>query len=278
MLSYRYSNAPRIIRDGLAGGPWFRTDDSEMAISIVEVLNCHGHIHQDALARRFAWRFERDPDRGYGKMTRMQLREIIAGADWHHTAAAAFSGQGSLGNGGAMRVAPLGAYFADDFERTVKEAELSALVTHTHPEGVAGAIAVAVAAAAACCLADETPENRPCRLFELVLEYTPESQVRRGIVVAAETPSTIPVEAVAKALGNGSQITAPDTVPFAIWCAAHHIGNYVDAISTTISAGGDCDTNAAIVGGIVSLCAGLRSIPEDWRRNRERLPFSELIR
>lgn len=223
MLSYRHAAAPWIIREGLPAGPWFRTDDSEMAISIVEILKLYGYVHQDALARRFAWRFERDPDRGYGKMTKMQLREISAGAKWRETAAAAFGGQGSMGNGGAMRVAPLGAYFADDFERVVNEARASALVTHTHPEGVAGTTAIAIAAAAAWELRNKSAEERVSRLFQTVLQFTPEGQVRRGITLAAQTPPTIELEAVAKALGNGSLVTAPDTVPFALWCAAHHL-------------------------------------------------------
>ena len=56
-----------------------------MAISIVGVLKSHGELNQEALARRFARRFERDPDRGYGKMTRIQLRDINAGAKWRIT-------------------------------------------------------------------------------------------------------------------------------------------------------------------------------------------------
>lgn len=107
-------------------------------------------------------------------------------------------------------------------------------------------------------------------VFEEVLRLTPESQVRRGIALAAETPSTVPVEAVAKALGNGSLVTAPDTVPFALWCAINHLDDYVKAISLTILGDGDCDTNAAIVGGIVTMATGLQGIPEDWREAKEK--------
>lgn len=50
---------------------------------------------------------------------------------------------GSFGNGSAMRVSPVG--LAYDDERTVLErAELSAAVSHNHPEGVRGAQAVAL--------------------------------------------------------------------------------------------------------------------------------------
>jgi ADP-ribosylglycohydrolase len=39
---------------------------------------------------------------------------------------------GSFGNGGAMQVAPLGAYFSHDIEQLCQQAMLSAEVTHSH--------------------------------------------------------------------------------------------------------------------------------------------------
>ncbi len=269
MLCYRAPTAPqRLAEDNLPSGPWFHTDDTEMAISICAVLKSHGFIDQDALAKRFARRFERDPDRGYGKMTRIQMREIMAGAKWRETAANAFGGQGSKGNGSAMRVAPLGAYFADDLTQCVEQARLSSLVTHTHAEAVAGAMAVAVAAAMAWELRNDTTD-RVRRMFDAVLQHTPESKVRRGILLASTTPPEIPEEDVARSLGNGSLVTAPDTVPFCIWMAAHHLNRFVDALGKTVSVGGDCDTNAAIVCGIIALSAGRESIPAEWLKARE---------
>ena len=270
MLSYQARTAPRrLAENNLPAGPWFHTDDTEMAISISAVLKSHGSVHQDALAKRFARRFERDPERGYGKMTRIQMREIMAGAKWRDMAASAFGGQGSMGNGSAMRVAPLGAYFADDLERCAEEAQASSKVTHTHPEGIAGAIAVAVAAAIAWQLREDTDANRARAFFEAVLRHTPESQVRRGILLASTTPPEIPEADVARSLGNGSLVTAPDTVPFCLWMAAHHLNHFVAALGKTVSVGGDCDTNGAIVCGIVTLSAGRESIPVEWLKARE---------
>src|SRR6266581_1577904 len=270
MLSYQAQAAPnRLAENSLPGGPWFHTDDTEMAISMMAVLKSYGFIHQDALAKRFARRFERDPDRGYGSMTRIQMREIMAGAKWRDTAANAFGGQGSMGNGSAMRVAPLGAYFADDLERCAEEAKASSLVTHTHPEGVAGAIAVAVAAAVAWQLRDARNAERVPRFFDEVLRLTPESEVRRKLLVASTTSTEVPADSVARALGCGLLVTAPDTVPFCIWVAAHHLDRFVEALGETISVCGDCDTNAAIVGGIVALSAGRKSIPAEWLKARE---------
>jgi len=51
--------------------------------------------------------------------------------------------------------------------------------------------------------------------------------------------------------------------------AAHHLNGFVDVLGQTLSVGGDCDTNAAIVGGIVVLSAGRGSIPAEWLKARE---------
>jgi ADP-ribosylglycohydrolase len=73
-----------------------------------------------------------------------------------------------MGNGSAMRVALLGAYFADDEERLVDEAVRSAVVTHAHRDGQAGAVAIAVAAGWAV-----RGGGEPEALFETVLAATP---------------------------------------------------------------------------------------------------------
>jgi ADP-ribosylglycohydrolase len=270
MLSSRAHLAERILQaNDLPAGPWFHTDDTEMALSICSVLKSHGTIHQDALAKRFARRFDRDPERGYGKMTRMQLREVIAGADWRKTAANAFSGQGSMGNGSAMRVAQLGAYFSDDLAACTGQARASSVVTHTHHEAIAGAIATATAAAMAWQLKEEQGEAYKA-LFDGVLKYTPESEVKRRLMLATSILKDISVADAAKLLGKGEAVTAQDTVPFCIWMAAHHLHDFNSALGKTISVGGDCDTNAAIVGGIVALSAGRESIPRDLLNAREK--------
>ena len=80
-------------------------------------------------------------------------------------------------------------------------------------------------------------------------------------------------------VGNGSKVSAQDTVPFALWCAARHLDDYAGAMWSTLSVGGDIDTNCAIVGGIVSLAVGREGIPSDWLWFREALPeiFSDSV-
>jgi ADP-ribosylglycohydrolase len=91
---------------------------------------------------------------------------------------------------------------------------------------------------------------------------------------ALDVPLTREPALAAEMLGNGIKITAPDTVPFAIWCAARHTWDYAEALWATVSGFGDVDTNCAIVGGVVSLAAGMPSIPEAWLDARGQLPVS----
>lgn len=235
-------------------GTFYHTDDTEMAVALSSVLRAHGQVDQDALAARFVRRFQLDPDRGYGKMTRLQLQELARGGDWRQQAEAAFGGQGSMGNGSAMRVAPLGAYFAEDLELCARQARLSSEVTHTHPEALAGAVAVALAAAQAC-------RSGTISLLEIA-RFVPDTDVGQRLV-QAEQLSGCHLQA-ARVLGCGRQVTAQDTVPFCLWLAARS-DDYVEAIGCAIEADGDCDTCAAIIGALLALRAP-HSLPTAWTR------------
>lgn len=252
--------------------PWWYTDDTAMALGIAEVLARWGGIDQDDLARTFARRYCQEPSRGYGSGARQILSAISMGTPWREAAYQAFRGRGSMGNGGAMRVAPVGAYFADDLEAVVAQARASAEVTHAHPEGQAGAIAVALAAAFAWRFRHAPATIQGTKLWPFVLEHTPPGQTHEGLLQASLLPADAPVETAVRVLGSGQKVTAPDTVPFTLWCAARHLDNYEEALWTTVSGLGDRDTTCAIVGGIVALSAGRESIPSAWIEAREPLP------
>ena len=262
-------NQPLLADHVLPPDPWYWTDDTEMACSIYTTLRDHGHIDQNALAHSFAT--HHDFDRGYGAGVNRMLRLIRQeGAPWREQATGMFDGKGSWGNGAAMRVAPLGAWFGAvgaDLDRVVAEAEASAEVTHTHPEGVAGAIAVAVAAALAA-----GTELTGHEFLDEIAERTPPGLVRDGIGNAMTLlPLTDPRSAAAS-LGNGRYISAPDTVPFCLWVAAKQLDDFQAAFWDTASVGGDIDTNCAIVGGVVAARVGADGIPEEWRKRCEVLP------
>lgn len=212
-----------IAERALAARRWNYTDDTLMALSIFSVLRQHGFIHQPTLARSFAERY--DSTRGYGPAMHRLLWEIKSGEDWADRAQSLFEGQGSFGNGAAMRVAPVGAFFAGDINAVVEQAALSSIITHTHDEAIAGAIAVAVTVARACELRSSMVLGRS-EFLDLVLPHVPESEVRSKIRQARDMSDNASVQFAVSVLGNGVRVSAQDTVPFALWCAAKHLSNY----------------------------------------------------
>ncbi|MFF5077073.1 ADP-ribosylglycohydrolase family protein [Actinoplanes sp. NPDC000266] len=243
----------RFAEDNLRPGPWRWTDDTAMAIVLLRVLEDHGRVDQDALAAGFARAYAEDPYRHYGAGMHDVLAAIGEGEPWQEVTRRQFDGKGSWGNGAAMRVAPLGAFFAGDPERAGSEAVRSAQVTHAHPEAAAGAVAVAVAAAL---------NVRGSLDLAAVAGRVEGTEVGRGLLRVAGM-DTEPRK-VAAVVGCGRRMSAPDTVPFALWCAARHPEDLEAALWATASAGGDVDTTCAIAGGVVGARTGVDALPAEW--------------
>ena len=88
--------------------------------------------------------------------------------------------------------------------------------------------------------------------------------MRVCLIQARDLAPGTPVATAAALLGNGSDPTVQTTVPFALWCAAQRLDQYEEAIWLTLEGQGDCDTTAAIVGGIVVMRGGIGAIPAAW--------------
>lgn len=260
------ANYPLLKRRALPPGPWQWTDDTEMACSVLAVLAAHQRIDQDALAHSFAE--HHDFDRGYGPAVNRLLRLVREGGDWRELAAALFQGQGSWGNGSAMRIAPLGAWYADDPEQATHQAEISSYTTHQHREAVVGAMAVA---AAASLVASPDGPPTPEALLDGVVALVPRSAVGAGLRRARDMLDYRDAGTVAAVLGNGRRTSAHDTVPFALWSAARSLGDFEQAFWVTAQAGGDVDTTCAIVGGVVA-AGEAGSPPADWLALTEEPP------
>ena len=143
----------------------------------------------------------------------------------------------SWGNGSAMRASAVGWMF-DTIEETERAAELSASITHNHPEGIKGA----QAAAAAIFLA-RTGSGK-----EEIREYI---QNRFGYDLSkswADIHQTY-----------GWEDSCQGTVPPAI-IAFLDSNDFEDAIRLAVSLGGDSDTLACITGGIAE--AFYKKIPQ----------------
>lgn len=113
------------------------TDDTVMTIAVAKALQkalgnkdkfvTHLVSEMQGMGRKYPY-----PQGGYGGRFAIWLR---SGAPEPYN---------SYGNGSAMRVSPC-ALFAVEIDEALEFAELSAAVTHNHPEGIKGAKAVAAA-------------------------------------------------------------------------------------------------------------------------------------
>lgn len=246
---------------------WHFTDDTVMAIGIYHILKKYGKIDQDALASIFAKNYALDWHRGYGGTAHSILRSIGEGQNWRDAASEAFDGMGSMGNGGAMRVAPIGAYFADDLDKVLYYARASAEVTHAHMEGIVGAMAVAIASALILNKKLGRYFGEGETFLRDVADQLPESDTKYKILSAVSIKKESNIDFVVSILGNGIKLTAQDTVPFCLWCVAYFYISVEEALWMAVSALGDRDTICAIVGGMVSLFAD--ELPQQWLRYME---------
>lgn len=252
----------------MPGDEWPWTDDTAQALVLSShLLRQQGTIDLPTLALEFAKEYQSNPLRGYGGTAHRVLRLTAAGEDWSRVSQDVFSGQGSMGNGAAMRVAPLGALLWRDINQVIQEAGKSARPTHANPEAAAGAIAVAVAAALSAGTTLAGPE-----FLQEVADRTPESETRSRLLRAASMEDGSSVRLAVFSLGNGSDMLTQHTVPFCIWAASRSLNSFPNAMWTTLSALGDRDTTCAIVGGIVGARIGpdpaleaRREPLPDWR-------------
>jgi poly(ADP-ribose) glycohydrolase ARH3 len=224
------------------------TDDTEMAIGVAETLIQCGEINEEQLCSAFAKNYE--PSRGYGQGARQLIESMISGGDRRKLAETIFPG-GSLGNGAAMRVAPVGLLFCDDLDQVARQAELSAMPTHTHPLGIDGARLMALAVALAV---RERRFSRESFLKELLgRAQTEEFQWLFSVAVQLKPDDII------SGFGNG--LEAHRSVGTAILCFANAPNRYSDVISRAITQGNDTDTLAAMGGAISGARLGIEGIP-----------------
>ena len=111
------------------------TDDTVTTVAVAAALmegkaSHYGYV--EPLRRQLRYWCRKYPDAGFGGMFRRWFLSDKAPA------------YGSYGNGAAMRVSPAG-WVAGSLDEAQELAELTAVVSHDHPQAIKGAVAVASA-------------------------------------------------------------------------------------------------------------------------------------
>jgi poly(ADP-ribose) glycohydrolase ARH3 len=248
------------------------TDDTAMALGLAQSLVQLGCIDEQHLGDTFRENYRREPWRGYasGPPTLFGLVDRL-GLSYTEAARSLFGGQGSYGNGAAMRIAPVGLFFHDAPD-LYEQAERSAIVTHTHPIGVDGAAVLAWAIARAVDLDPHQPfpgEQFAAGLVDFA--RTPQMQTKIERVCALLADDTPPATA---AYLLGQNVTAHQSVPYALYAFLRHPHSFEDCLFCAILNGGDRDTLGAMACALSGAYLGIDAIPLDWRarlENREEI-------
>ena len=204
------------------------TDDSVMTIAVAEALmevpdGTDEEIMKAVEASMIRWG-RKYPGAGYGGRFGQWLRS-------EHP-----QPYNSWGNGSAMRVSAAG-WMYGSLERTRHVAELTARVTHNHPEGIKGAQVVACAIFGA----------RTGMGKEWIREYARRCGYDLSRTLDEIRPGYHHVE------------SCQETVPEAI-TAFLEGESFEDAIRCAVSLGGDCDTLTCITGSIAEAYWGVPEV------------------
>lgn len=243
----------RVERFRLLGSTGYVSDDTEQAALLAQSL-ARRPDDPEACAAEFRralleW-FLRGPW-GIGMATVRACARIAAGQRE--------SGVPSAGNGAAMRAGVLGAFFHDRPEERLRFGRELARVTHTDRRAVEGALFVAQTAA--WCVAHSAAD------LEGAVRLTSDDLVREGpLREALDCAGRLAGEGASTAEAAGQLKTSGyvvHTVPFALFCLLRHGREPLHALAEAISAGGDTDSIAAILGGWLGALHGEEGLPPD---------------
>ncbi len=249
------------------------TDDTAMAIGLAEAISQVGRLDQQHLGDTFRANHKREPWRGYamGPPTIFRLVERH-GMSYSEAARSLFGGQGSFGNGAAMRIAPVGLFFHDSPD-LYEQASASASVTHAHPVGVDGAAVLAWAIAQAVKLHPQEPFPLE-RFSQGLADFARTAEIRdKMALVRTLIAEDVPPRDAARRLGRG--VAMHKSLPFAIYSFLRHAQSFEECLFCAILHGGDRDTLGAMACAVSGAYLGIEAIPQGWREKLENHEYVE---
>ena len=213
---------------------------------------------------------------GTGMATAKSCLKLLVGI------APARAGVFSAGNGPAMRAPILGVLAANE-SQLQQLVRVCTQITHTDPKAEIGALAIAFAARCASTASYVSPQDffNPLQHF-LTQENRPENysirkteflELMEKVATSLESAQSTPDFALSLGLHNGVSGYIYHTVPVCLHAWLSHQNSHQNsqqndfsaAIIDVLRCGGDADSTAAIVGGIVGAQVGENRIPTEWR-------------
>lgn len=239
------------------------SDDTEHTLFVAQSLLSHPRS-PEMFGRRLAWALRWwlvSLPAGVGFATLRAILRLWMGFNPSR------SGVYSAGNGPAMRVAPIGAFFASSVDRVDDFVKVATRVTHTDPKALIGAKAVALLTAWSV-RADlrERPSSKEC--IEVLRGAGPEDEEWLHLLgaVSKAHDRSLTVRDFARSLGLERGVTGYvyHTVPIAVYAWLRHFGDFTGTLTAVLDCGGDTDTTGAITGALAGAVVGQAGIPDRW--------------
>jgi len=245
------------------------TDDTAMAIGIARSIIEKGDIEEEHLGKKLSDEFYREPWRGYASGPPAVFRMVKEkGIPYHEAAKMLFYGEGSFGNGAAMRIAPVGLFFYNAFpELFYEKAKISACVTHAHPIGIDGAVIQARAVSIATRLNPVEEFFFEDFIDELIrFAKTYEMKTKMEMVKSLLEEDVTPKIAASRL---GMSVAVYESVPFAIYSFLKYSKSFKECLLCAVLNGGDRDTLGAMACSISGAYLGIDAIPKKWIKKLE---------
>lgn len=183
------------------------------------------------------------------------------------------SGVNSAGNGAAMRSTIIGVCYGNDPPKLIALVKASTRITHNNHKAELGAIAVAVAAYLASSRSFVDPHDYYQTLKKFLansstklpdLEISVFLNAIEQVCISAKQQESGVTFAAKLANNKGISGYIYNTVPAVIQVWLKNQDSYSQGIREIIYLGGDTNTTAAILGGIIGASVGVSGIPRKW--------------
>jgi ADP-ribosylglycohydrolase len=236
-------------------GPGQYTDDTLMALCHARSLIEKGVVDPEDIGKKFVEWYDSGNLRGIGGTTAYAIRRLKKGYDWQESGA---TGEYAAGNGGAMRIAPVGLFYHNDLSALKEAVKKAVIITHNNPEAVAGALAVAYLVAKSV-----REELNPDAALQDVSNFIGPSKVSENLRQVGELLSSgTATEKALEILGTSGYVV--ETVASAVFCFLSSPRDFYNTVVNAVEGGIDSDTTAAVAGAISGSYNGIKGIPQNW--------------
>ena len=268
--SWRYQEIDKKYPQGVTDiDPWEAgrpmDDDLAQAVDLGEALVEGGNYISGFADRLVTWSHENG--RGMGNLTRTVIDELEGGHAPPDAARIVYERDPVAPNGGLMRCAPVALARYRQPDLLVKDSTATCVVTHYAPtcqwsciivNGVIGMLLLGMEPDLGAMMAAATADGAPDLL-------------------AAASSDGIPVEILA-AIENGTHLPSGASwlrqeqkwightllaMQAGLWAAVTPLA-FESALRQIVEAGGDTDTNGAVVGAVLGARYGASAIPQRW--------------